>query len=619
MPANSRYFSNSYTSPSSLLKTIQAARNKQEAIEDKTMDFYYDFDQISRDEYRAFVKKRQEQYKGDPTQSINWERKAFQVEKDDRADYRRNTMLEASFLGNDTDAKRQKSLKMYEQLYYSALEDGDNNAAIAAMTSYNNTLTAIQSAAQSASDSAGKKAIAAQKKYVSQTVKDWKAYEAYVARTTKDPYEARAKLQSAALNGVNDGKFSFDSPMSVLESAQFMTDADGNPLIAEDTINKNSQDFLDLNLMDLDDAGNFVPKEFGDQAEVDKFNQQESEMVRVYDKDATDKLRSDKPIYKLVRPSQIKDNQAIMGRTVYDVADDDKSGIKVATGGTRTLQNNGQTILKDGKPIRVDNQWALINRMKESDMPADQAEFLERTGVTNNGRFLVEQAVYNDKGEVVRKPMNIKDQLKVATTNAQFQENPFNPFSSPLSTVTGEKISGGNIFTDDKAFKQGIKSIVDSKTAQNIGLKLFGGGGTAQGGIYTDAKNKYMAGMQDWERQTLSKAGYSPEQWFNMNTASRKKAAEKYGTIKPAQPMAPIKSVGNLAMNLAPQMKVPVLNKAMQTVGRMFGGGKQLLGKKGGIDYYRVKKADGGYDFIKGNNFKLSELDAIKELGRKSW
>jgi hypothetical protein len=342
-------------------------------------------------------------------------------------------------------------------------------------------------------------------------------------------------------------------------------------------------------------------------------------MVRVYDKDATDKLRSDKPIYKLVRPSQIKDNQAIMGRTVYDVADDDKSGIKVATGGTRTLQNNGQTILKDGKPIRVDNQWALINRMKESDMPADQAEFLERTGVTNNGRFLVEQAVYNDKGEVVRKPMNIKDQLKVATTNAQFQENPFNPFSSPLSTVTGEKISGGNIFTDDKAFKQGIKSIVDSKTAQNIGLKLFGGGGTAQGGIYTDAKNKYMAGMQDWERQTLSKAGYSPEQWFNMNTASRKKAAEKYGTIKPAQPMAPIKSVGNLAMNLAPQMKVPVLNKAMQTVGRMFGGGKQLLGKKGGIDYYRVKKADGGYDFIKGNNFKLSELDAIKELGRKSW
>ena len=139
MAVNRRYLSSPWRQVSSLYRAAQSAKN----LEDEEMKFKWDFEQISNEDYLAYVQKRTKE-QTDPLDVMKWLRAEKTVKAEIRSDQRAMDFLKISEMGDNTSAKSYAKYAAYVKLANAAAADGDNDAFIAAQTAANNAWTTYE-------------------------------------------------------------------------------------------------------------------------------------------------------------------------------------------------------------------------------------------------------------------------------------------------------------------------------------------------------------------------------------------------------------------------------------------------------------------------------------------
>ena len=155
MARNQGRLTSPWRQTSSLFRASQTAQN----IQDREMDFKWDFNMISNQDYLTYVQNRRNQQTA-TDDIMKWERIIRTVQREVRSDQRADAFLRISQMPDNTTAKAQARVNAYRQLAESALADGDQDAYIAAVTAHNNAITSLQNAM----DAEGRRGAAASKR-----------------------------------------------------------------------------------------------------------------------------------------------------------------------------------------------------------------------------------------------------------------------------------------------------------------------------------------------------------------------------------------------------------------------------------------------------------------------
>ena len=126
---------------SSLFRASRTAQN----IQDREMDFKWDFNMISNQDYLTYVQNRRNQQTA-TDDIMKWERTLRTVQREVRSDQRADAFLRISQMPQDTAIRAEARVNAYRQLAESALADGDQDAYITAITAHNNAVNALNTA-----------------------------------------------------------------------------------------------------------------------------------------------------------------------------------------------------------------------------------------------------------------------------------------------------------------------------------------------------------------------------------------------------------------------------------------------------------------------------------------
>lgn len=555
-----------FKTTSSLFKSAKSAANKIQQIEDSQQKFLWDTNQITNDDYLGYAQKRLDD-STDTMDKISWGRSVISVNKEIDRDYRAEKMLEIARTPGNSSNDYYTKLTMLEDLYNRAASYGDQDGMLSIETQYYNTIQAYQNKLES----------------------EAKAGNARAQRALTASYNEQKNMIDMARLDIK--KQVASGNITEVEEIALNTDLDSKEMQlalsrAASTDNENTQ-------------ANELEK-------YTKLQMKVQDNMQIFDGKATDQFGKEftGADGQILSGFETAKGQNVYGKPVIQFRKDENGNdlyAKFWDGQKMKIIEKGT-----GNVIDIAFQDGMPTYVKGNDKlnPNDSAEMLDTDGTVYytkiNKDSYPEQDQYNGDGTIAD-PSSEKTPKMATTTDRYGTVWRYNPNTGKFNSIdaSAEMTKNYNLLSEAEGIREGsIKS--RGVIAGNMGLKNV-----------ADMKKTAFEAI---EKRTLEESLLASSKLAEINKAT--KGGYQYdpgtSTLKATN--------GPLRVLPAPAQVKQNFQNVLSPTGQ-FGfltgsGGKDILGTKDGVDYWRAQRADGGYDVFKGNNFKLSKADAEKELGK---